>query len=215
MKLTLHASSYDWQFIPIAGQTFTDSGTQAVHGAPGAAAGPVSDFNGDGKSDLAWRNSSTGEDYLWFMNGTQIGSSAPPQTVTDQDWKVVGTGDYNGDGKADLLWRNTATGEVYVWLMNGATISSSGSPGTTSDTNWKIVGSGDYNGDGKSDILWRNASTGENYLWLMNGTSLASSAAVSPWPTSPGRSWAAATSTETAKPTSSGATPRPARSTSG
>ena len=34
MKFTLHASSYDWQFIPISGQTFTDSGTQAVHGPP-------------------------------------------------------------------------------------------------------------------------------------------------------------------------------------
>jgi calcineurin-like phosphoesterase family protein len=31
LKLTLHATSYDWQFIPIAGQTFTDSGTQACH----------------------------------------------------------------------------------------------------------------------------------------------------------------------------------------
>jgi hypothetical protein len=27
LKLTLHANSYTWQFIPIAGQTFTDSGT--------------------------------------------------------------------------------------------------------------------------------------------------------------------------------------------
>jgi hypothetical protein len=27
LKLTLHPTSYDWQFIPIAGQTFTDSGT--------------------------------------------------------------------------------------------------------------------------------------------------------------------------------------------
>lgn len=27
LKLTLHATSYDWEFIPIAGQTFTDSGT--------------------------------------------------------------------------------------------------------------------------------------------------------------------------------------------
>jgi hypothetical protein len=27
LKLTLHANSYDWQFIPVAGQTFTDSGT--------------------------------------------------------------------------------------------------------------------------------------------------------------------------------------------
>jgi hypothetical protein len=31
IKLTLHPSSYDWQFIPQAGKTFTDSGTQACH----------------------------------------------------------------------------------------------------------------------------------------------------------------------------------------
>jgi len=29
LKLTLHASSYDWQFIPEAGKTFTDSGSTA------------------------------------------------------------------------------------------------------------------------------------------------------------------------------------------
>jgi hypothetical protein len=34
LKLTLHQSSYDWQFIPVAGQAFTDSGTDSVHGAP-------------------------------------------------------------------------------------------------------------------------------------------------------------------------------------
>lgn len=31
LKLTLHAHSYDWQFIPVAGRTFSDSGTQATH----------------------------------------------------------------------------------------------------------------------------------------------------------------------------------------
>jgi hypothetical protein len=31
LKLTLHAASYDWQFVSEAGQTFTDSGTQACH----------------------------------------------------------------------------------------------------------------------------------------------------------------------------------------
>jgi hypothetical protein len=31
LKLTLHAQSYDWQFIPVAGRTFADSGTQATH----------------------------------------------------------------------------------------------------------------------------------------------------------------------------------------
>jgi hypothetical protein len=31
LKLTLHPNSYDFQFVPIAGQTFTDSGSQACH----------------------------------------------------------------------------------------------------------------------------------------------------------------------------------------
>lgn len=31
LKLTLHASSYDWKFEPIAGQTFAESGSQACH----------------------------------------------------------------------------------------------------------------------------------------------------------------------------------------
>ena len=31
LKLTLGLSSYSWQFIPVAGKTFTDSGTQATH----------------------------------------------------------------------------------------------------------------------------------------------------------------------------------------
>ena len=31
LKLTLHPTSYTWQFMPIAGQSFTDSGTAACH----------------------------------------------------------------------------------------------------------------------------------------------------------------------------------------
>lgn len=31
LKLTLHATSYDWQFVPVAGATFTDSGTGGCH----------------------------------------------------------------------------------------------------------------------------------------------------------------------------------------
>jgi len=31
LKLTLHATSYDWQFVPIAGGSFTDSGTGSCH----------------------------------------------------------------------------------------------------------------------------------------------------------------------------------------
>jgi hypothetical protein len=31
LRLTLHATSYDWEFVPEAGGTFTDSGTAACH----------------------------------------------------------------------------------------------------------------------------------------------------------------------------------------
>ena len=31
LKFTLHPNSYDWQFVPIAGQSFTDSGTTGCH----------------------------------------------------------------------------------------------------------------------------------------------------------------------------------------
>jgi len=37
LKLTLHASSYDYEFVPVAGKSFTDSGVGTCHGAPGAA----------------------------------------------------------------------------------------------------------------------------------------------------------------------------------
>jgi hypothetical protein len=36
LRLTLHASSYDFAFVPIAGQTFRDSGSAACHGKPPA-----------------------------------------------------------------------------------------------------------------------------------------------------------------------------------
>jgi hypothetical protein len=35
LKLTLRADAYDWEFVPIAGRTFTDRGTTATHGPPG------------------------------------------------------------------------------------------------------------------------------------------------------------------------------------
>jgi hypothetical protein len=34
LKLTLHPTSYDWQFVAEAGKTFTDAGTEKCHGDP-------------------------------------------------------------------------------------------------------------------------------------------------------------------------------------
>lgn len=43
LKLTLHPNSYDWQFVSVAGRTYTDTGTTACHGTPSQpTAGAVS-----------------------------------------------------------------------------------------------------------------------------------------------------------------------------
>jgi len=143
----------------------------------------VGDFNGDCKSDLVWRNGTTGEVKFWFMNGTAISSQGVVATIAPP-WNIVGIGDFNGDGKSDLLWQNSSTGELEVWLMNGATKTSSGSPGTVGSP-WKVAGVGDFNGDGKTDIVWRNSTTGEVKFWFMNGTAIASQGVVAtiapPW----------------------------------
>jgi len=120
----------------------------------------VGDFDGDGKSDILWRNGATGEISIWFMNGATILSQPVFGAVTDLNWSIVGIGDFDGDGKSDILWHNNVTGSNSIWLMNGTTISGGATNfATATDLNWSITGVGDFDGDGKSDILWRNGAT--------------------------------------------------------
>ena len=123
------------------------------------------DFNGDGKNDLLWRNAATGVTVLQLLNGAAVTGGGP--IMTDPEWVVLNTGDFDGDGKTDILWRNTTTGATVVWLMNGAAIKAGGA--LVSDPLWLATQVGDFDGDGKDDIVWRNLSTGQTVLWLMNG----------------------------------------------
>ena len=75
------------------------------------------DFNGDGMSDIVWRNDA-GFTQIWNMDDTTIlGADSLGEVPTN--WNVAATGDFNGDGNADLLWRNDA-GVTQIWEMNGA-----------------------------------------------------------------------------------------------
>src|SRR5438552_2127192 len=103
----------------------------------------IGDFDGDGKADILWRNSSTGENYLYAMNGLTIASEGYLRTV-DLAWQVKGIGDFNGDHKADILWRNSSTGENYLYVMNGLTIASEGYLRTVADQSWQVKGIGDF-----------------------------------------------------------------------
>jgi hypothetical protein len=113
------------------------------------------DLNGDGYSDIAWRDSS-GNVLFWLMNGAQILSAQYGFVPTT--WSIIGQRDFNGDGTSDLLWEDT-NGNLAVWLssVSGESVSFSYA-GVGEVTGWLLVGTGDFNGDGFGDILWRDNS---------------------------------------------------------
>jgi hypothetical protein len=132
-------------------------------GASGWSAVAAGDLDGDGRSDLVWRNLGSGENYLFPMNGTSVlAGEGAIRTVSDQSWQIAGSGDFDGDGRDDLLWRNSQTGENYLYSMNGTAITSEGYVRAVADQNWQVAGVADFDGDSKADVFWRNAATGEN-----------------------------------------------------
>jgi hypothetical protein len=131
------------------------------------------DFDGNGTSDVLWRNTSTGENYIYFMDGTTILTEGYIRTVADQTWSVAGVGDFNRDGISDILWRNSVSGDNYIYFMDGLAIASEGYTRSVVDMNWSVAAVGDFNGDFRADILWRNGASGDNYMYLMDGTAIA------------------------------------------
>jgi FG-GAP-like repeat/Lectin C-type domain len=125
----------------------------------------IGDFNQDNKSDLVWRNSSTGENAVWTVDTSVLTNSGNFFSTTEQfikdengvnlvvqgnNWRIEAVGDTNNDGKSDLIWRNYATDENAVWQMNENIAATAGrqivkfSNNTTvltGDINWEIIDS--------------------------------------------------------------------------
>ncbi len=126
----------------------------------------VSDFNGDGKLDIAVANSGSnnvsvllGNNIGGFGNVINYGVDTSPSSIT--------VGDFNQDGKSDLaVATGSSSGSISLLLGNGS--------GGFSRTNSVTVGSNpvsvvasDFNQDGKSDLVVANFDS-SNFSVLLN-----------------------------------------------
>ena len=169
-----NAGTGDTYLHPMQGSTILGSeGLVRTVADPNWRIAGLGDFDGDGRTDVLWRNSATGDNYVHFMNGKTIVSEGLLRAVTDQAFQVAGVGDFDGDGKADILWRNSVTGVNYLWPMDGLAIKGTeGFLRTVTGQDWQVAGVDDFDGNNTADILWRNLATGDTYFWPMNGTTI-------------------------------------------
>ncbi|MFH1215646.1 MAG: FG-GAP-like repeat-containing protein [Pseudomonadota bacterium] len=136
--------------------------------------GPVSnDFTGDAKTDILLRNNSTGQLWMYEMNGATITQSTNVGALNPA-WQTAGIADFNGDAKNDILFRNTTTGQLWLYTMNGNVVIASQSIGGL-NLAWVVGAASDLTGDGKADILLRNTASGQLWLYTMNGTTISTS----------------------------------------
>jgi hypothetical protein len=130
------------------------------------------DFNGDGRSDILWRNDSGAfSNWLATVNGGWQNNDANAAGYAPTSWQIAGTGDFNGDHRDDILWRSD-TGALSNWLAtaNGGWQNNDVNGASVAPTSWQIVGVGDFNGDNRDDILWRSDTGGlSNWLSTANG----------------------------------------------
>jgi FG-GAP-like repeat len=131
------------------------------------------DFNGDGYSDILWKDTISGSARIWLYEPNQpIVDVTLPQNLAG--YASVGQRDYDADGKTDLVWKNIANGATSVWFMNGTAVvplqtnplllQTWGIPGVNGLT---IAGTGDFNNDSFADILLTDGN-GSYWVWLLS-----------------------------------------------
>jgi hypothetical protein len=126
------------------------------------------DFDGDGKSDLAVYNPSTG---IWNIRGSATGNESTFNC--GGPGQVAVSGDFDGDNKADLAAYAESSGD-WIFLLSGSLYGTALLDGF-GGTGFLPV-SGDFDGDGKFDPAVFNANTGA-WLVKLSGSAYASASA--------------------------------------
>jgi cyclophilin family peptidyl-prolyl cis-trans isomerase len=118
----------------------------------------ATDFDGNGKSDLVFLNTTQtplADVRIWtdFQRSTErLWRQVKPV------WDVQVTGDLDGDGAGDIVWRYLAddprdTGVSYIWFYNGTNApvvrKRGGAP-----LNWTLVGAADFDSNNAADMVY-------------------------------------------------------------
>lgn len=121
----------------------------------------ATDFDGNGKSDLAFQNmhqGAIGDVKSW--TDFQPASERVLRSVK-QVWDVQAVGDLDGDGRGDLVWRYLGfdaarpgdTGVSYIWFTNASGLPTVRKRGGAPLT-WKLLGAADVDGNGAADMVY-------------------------------------------------------------
>jgi hypothetical protein len=163
---------------------YVNGGASVGQAYPGSRAAPgtdwqvkgIADFDGDGSSDILWRNAD-GTVMVWLLaRGFLIDQGQPGKPGLD--WTIQGTGDFDHDGNSDIVWRDT-DGTVAIWFMNGTRLANQ-TWINRFGLDWVIEGVGDFTGDGTTDLLWRHPADGAVAIWLMKDGQIAAETPLGP-----------------------------------
>src|SRR5262249_9708821 len=117
----------------------------------------VGDFDRDGKTDVIWFNTDTGDALQWLMRGQGNAPVVNDLGTNGSDCFIPP--DPPGGNRPpptaptpSILWRHHDDFN-YLWQMTPDLSAVIGLPGVVG-ANWTVVGRGDLNGDGFPDMVW-------------------------------------------------------------
>lgn len=134
------------------------------------AAGSVSDFDGDGRSDVLWHDNANGDTGYWTTDSNGAVTGLHDYGSGSTAYAVVGVGDFDGDGKAEALWYSAANADTGYWTTDAnGTVTGFYDYGKGS-TAYVVAGVGDFDGSGRDEVLWHNDADGDTGYWATDSS---------------------------------------------